>query len=49
MYEALAYRGDDESYVEEARWSRRWMKERFDPAAFQARRDRIITRGSDQQ
>ena len=32
-----------------ARWSRRWMRERFDPAAFQARRDGIIARGSSQQ
>lgn len=49
MYDALAHRGDDDSYTEEARRSRRWMKERFDPAAFQARRDGIISRGSDQQ
>ena len=48
MYEALAHRGDADSYDEEARWSRRWMKERFDPAAFRARRDGIISRGSDQ-
>ena len=49
MYVALAHRGDDESYRDEARWSRRWMKERFDPAAFRARRDGIIARGSSQQ
>jgi enoyl-CoA hydratase len=49
MYRALAHRGDDESYVDEARWSRRWMKERFDPAAFASRRDGIIARGSSQQ
>ena len=49
MYEALAHRGDDESYKEEARRSRRWMKERFDPKAFLARREGIIERGSDQQ
>jgi enoyl-CoA hydratase len=48
MYEALAHRGDDESYEEEARWSRRWMKERFDPVAFRSRRDGIIRRGSSQ-
>ena len=49
MYAALAHRGDEESYRDEARWSRRWMKERFDPAAFQARRHGIIERGSSQQ
>jgi len=49
MYAALAHRGDEESYREEARWSRRWMKERFDATAFQARRDSIIERGSSQQ
>jgi enoyl-CoA hydratase len=49
MYGTLAHRGDEESYREEARWSRRWMQERFDPAAFQARRKRIIERGSSQQ
>jgi len=49
MYRTLAHRGDDESYRDEARWSRRWMRERFDPAAFQARRDGIIARGSSQQ
>jgi len=49
MYEALAHRGDEESYREEARWSRRWMDERFDPARFAARRDGIISRGSSQQ
>ena len=49
MYDALAHRGDDDSYAEEARWSRRWMKERFDPTAFRARRDGIISRGSNQQ
>jgi len=49
MYALLAHRGDDESYTLEARWSRRWMRERFDPAAFEARRDGIITRGSSQQ
>ncbi len=49
MYRALAHRGDDESYRDEARWSGRWMRERFDPAAFQSRRDGIIARGSSQQ
>ena len=49
MYAALAHRGDEESYRDEARWSRRWMRERFDPAAFQARRGGIIERGSAQQ
>ena len=49
MYDTLAHRGDQDSYREEARWSRRWMKDRFDPAAFQARRDGIIERGSSQQ
>jgi len=49
MYEAFAHRGDEESYREEARWSGRWMAERFDPAALQARREGIIERGSSQQ
>ena len=49
MYEALAHRGDEESYRDEARWSRRWMRDRFDAAAFEARRDGIIERGSSQQ
>ncbi len=49
MYEALGHRGDEESYRDEARWSRRWMGERFDAAAFEARRDGIIERGSTQQ
>lgn len=49
MYGALAHRGDDEAYREEARWSRRWMKERFDPTVFRAKRDGIIQRGSSQQ
>ena len=49
MYEALAHRGDEESYRDEARWSRRWMTERFDASAFEARRAGIIERGSTQQ
>ncbi len=49
MYEALAHRGDQESYRDEARWSGRWMRERFDPTALRARRDGIIERGSSQQ
>ena len=49
MYESLAHRGDPEAYREEARWSRRWMRERFDPDAFRSRRDGIIERGSSQQ
>ena len=49
MYRTLAHRGDDASYREEARWSRRWMREHFDPAALGARRDAIIERGSSQQ
>jgi enoyl-CoA hydratase len=49
MYEALAHRGDEDSYRDEARWSRRWMAERFDAASFEARRDGIIQRGSTQQ
>ena len=49
MYRSLAHRGDDAAYVEEARWSRRWMREHFDPAALGARREAIIERGSSQQ
>jgi len=49
MYDTFAHRGDADSYADEARWSRRWMKERFDPTAFRARRDGIISRGSNQQ
>ena len=49
MYATLAHRGDEEAYREEARWSQRWMRERFDPSAFDARRADIIERGSSQQ
>ena len=49
MYDALGHRGDPDAYTEEARWSRRWMRERFDPAALSARRSAIIERGSSQQ
>jgi hypothetical protein len=49
MYEAFAHRGDEESYREEARWSRRWMAERFDPDFLNAQRQSIIGRGSSQQ
>jgi enoyl-CoA hydratase/carnithine racemase len=49
MYEAFAHRGDEEAYSEEARWSRRWMAERFDPASLDAKRQGIIGRGSSQQ
>ncbi len=49
MYQELAHGGDDGSFADEARWSRRWMKERFDPSAFAAKRDGIISRGSAQQ
>ncbi len=49
MYDALALRSDEEAYVEEARWSRRWMRDRFDPDALSARRAGIIERGSAQQ
>ena len=49
MYEELGHRGDDEAFAEEARWSRRWMTERFDPDALAQQRARIIERGSAQQ
>ncbi len=49
MYAAFGSRSDPDAYREEARWSRRWMADRFDPAAFAARRERIIDRGSSQQ
>jgi enoyl-CoA hydratase len=49
MYVTLAHRGDDDAYRDEARWSGRWMRERFDPDAFRSRRDGIIARGSSQQ
>ncbi|MGA2835754.1 MAG: enoyl-CoA hydratase [Acidimicrobiales bacterium] len=49
MYAALAHRGDEASYRDEARWSGRWMRERFDPVSFRNRRDGIIARGSSQQ
>lgn len=49
MYHALAGRVDDAAYTEESRWSRRWMKERFDAAAFAQRRGDIMARGSSQQ
>ena len=49
MYETLGNRSDDDAYLEEAKWSRRWMKERFDAATFESQRDGIISRGSSQQ
>jgi len=49
MYETLAGRTDDEAYREEARWSRRFQRDHFDPAAFAARRQGIIERGAAQQ
>ena len=49
MYESFGEGADDEAYLDEARWSRRWMQEQFDPASFEARRDTIIRRGSSQQ
>jgi enoyl-CoA hydratase len=49
MYDALAFRSDDAVYADEARWSRRWMQDRFDADALSARRAGIIERGSAQQ
>lgn len=49
MYDSLAQGAGDSAYVDEARWSRRWMKEHFDASAFEGRRERIIERGSSQQ
>ena len=49
MYDQLGHRGDEDAFAEEARWSRRWMKERFSTSSFEARRSRIIERGSSQQ
>ncbi len=49
MYDSLGHRADDQAYLEEARWSRRWMKEQFDAASFEVSKERIIERGSSQQ
>jgi len=49
MYDTFGHRSDDEAYLEEARWSGRWMADRFDPRAFAAGKDRLIERGSAQQ
>jgi len=49
MYEALAFRADEEAYREEARWSAQWMRERFDEGSFLSRRERIVERGAAQQ
>jgi len=49
MYDALAFRADEEAYREEARWSAQWMRERFDAGSLSARRDRIVERGAAQQ
>ena len=49
MYDAFADRHDDGAYRDEAAWSRRWMKDRFDEVAFSERREGIIDRGSAQQ
>jgi enoyl-CoA hydratase len=49
MYDQLGHRGDEEAFAEEARWSRRWMRERFSASSFETRRSKIIERGSSQQ
>ncbi len=49
MYDALAFRADEEAYREEARWSAQWMRERFDAGSLSARRVRIVERGAAQQ
>lgn len=49
MYEAFGHRGDGEAFLEESRWSRRWMRDRFDEQRFESQRDQIIERGSQQQ
>ncbi|MEI8127135.1 MAG: enoyl-CoA hydratase [Actinomycetota bacterium] len=49
MYEELAHRSDAEAYREEAKISREWMKERFNPSVFEESRSGIIKRGSAQQ
>jgi enoyl-CoA hydratase len=49
MYEAFAGRSGPDALADEARWSARWMKERFDPDALSKSKDRIIKRGSSQQ
>ena len=49
MYDAFGHRGDSDAFREESRWSRKWMKERFDSQRFESARDGIIQRGSEQQ
>lgn len=49
MYDAFGHRGDSDAFREESRWSRKWMKERFDSQRFESARDGIIQRGSQQQ
>ncbi len=49
MYETFAGRSDADVLAEEARWSARWMTERFDADALLESKDRIIRRGSSQQ
>jgi len=49
MYAAFGHCGDDDAFREESRWSRRWMRERFDEKRFESQRDGIIERGSQQQ
>lgn len=49
MYDAFGHRGDEVAFREESRWSRRWMRERFDAQRFESQRDGIIERGSQQQ
>lgn len=49
MYDAFGHRGDSDAFREESRWSRKWMKERFDAQRFESARDGIIQRGSEQQ
>jgi len=48
MYASLAFRSDDEAYADEARWSRRWMRDHFDADTLASRRAGIIGRGYSQ-
>lgn len=49
LYLDFGHRGDAESFTEEARRSRVWMRERFSEQRFSQQRDAIIERGSRQQ
>jgi enoyl-CoA hydratase/carnithine racemase len=48
MYEAMSALAGEEAWLAEARWSRQWMADRFDQSRLVGERERIMTRGREQ-